>query len=143
MSSSGSISATRAAHSPPTRIFDLPADPRRPVRLDGSGSVARVKRAPERLALGAATSMRMKIGLGDVTRNRFVVVGVNHRIAWHHLALFEWRYDLEEVDGGTLVTESFDYDRPTAFSIIALGLPERKRRATEGSSDRLGATVTS
>ena len=143
MSSSRSISVTKLIHAPASRIFALLADPRQHVRLDGSGSVSSVKKAPERLALGATFSMHMKMGLGYVTRNRVVVFEENRAIAWHHLALFEWRYDLEEVDGGTLVTESFDYDRPWAFSIIALGFPERNRRAMEGTLERLEAAVTS
>jgi uncharacterized protein YndB with AHSA1/START domain len=143
MSSSRSISVTKLIHAPASRIFALLADPRQHVRLDGSGSVSSVKKAPERLALGATFSMHMKMGLGYVTRNRVVVFEENRAIAWHHLALFEWRYDLEEVDGGTLVTESFDYDRPWAFSIIALGFPERNRRAMEGTLERLETAVTS
>jgi len=143
MSSSRSISVTRLIHAPASRIFDLLADPRQHVRMDGSGSVSSVKSAPERLALGSSFSMHMKMGLGYVTRNRVVEFQENRLIAWHHFALFVWRYDLESVDGGTLVTESFDYDRPWAFAIIALGFPERNRRAMEGTLARLEAAVTS
>jgi uncharacterized protein YndB with AHSA1/START domain len=143
MSSSRSISVSRLIHAPPSRIFDLLADPRQHVLLDGSGSVSSVKSAPARLALGSTFSMHMKMGFGYVTRNRVVVFEENRAIAWHHFALFIWRYDLEEVEGGTMVTESFNYDRPWAFAIIALGFPERNRRGMEGTLERLEAAVTS
>jgi len=87
--------------------------------------------------------MNMKMGLGYVTRNRVVEFEENRRIAWHHFAKFIWRYELEEVDGGTKVTESFDYDRPWAFVIIAMGFPERNRLAMEATLERLEAIVTS
>jgi uncharacterized protein YndB with AHSA1/START domain len=142
VSSSRSISVSRLIHAPPSRIFDLLADPRQHVRLDGSGSVSSVKRSPERLALGASFSMHMKMGFDYVTRNRVVEFEENRTIAWHHFSLFVWRYDLEEVDGATMVTESFDYDRPWAFAIIALGFPERNRRGMEQTLERLEAAVT-
>jgi uncharacterized protein YndB with AHSA1/START domain len=143
MSSSRSISVSRVIHAPASRIFDLLADPRQHVRLDGSGSVSSVKDAPERLALGSTFSMQMKMGLGYVTRNRVVEFEENRRIAWHHFAQFVWRYELEEVEGGTKVTESFDYDKPWAFAIIAMGFPERNRTAMEGTLERLESIITS
>jgi hypothetical protein len=111
--------------------------------LDGSGSVSSVKHAPDRLSLGSTFSMHMKMGFGYVTRNRVVEFEEGRRIAWHHFALFIWRYELEEVDGSTMVTETFNYDRPWAFAIIAMGFPERNRLAMEGTLERLEAAVTS
>jgi hypothetical protein len=143
MSASRSISVSKLIHAPASRIFDLLADPRQHVRLDGSGSVSSVKNAPERLALGSTFSMHMKMGLGYVTHNRVVEFEENRRVAWHHFALFLWCYELQEVEGGTLVTESFNYDRPWAFAIIAMGFPERNRSAMEGTLERLEAAVTS
>jgi hypothetical protein len=72
-----------------------------------------------------------------------VVFEENRAIAWHHFALFDWRYDIEEVSGGTLVSESFTYDRPWAFVIIALGFPQRNRLAMEATLERLERLVTS
>jgi hypothetical protein len=83
------------------------------------------------------------MGVGYVTRNRVVEFEENRRIAWHHFALFIWRYELTEVFGGTVVTESFNYDRPWAFVIIAMKFPERNRVAMEGTLERLEAVVTS
>ena len=143
MSSSRSISVSRLIHATPSRIFDLLADPRQHARFDGSGSVNSVKSAPQRLSLGSTFSMHMKLGLGYVTRNRVVAFQENQCIAWHHLAQFIWRYDLEEVESGTLVAESFNYDKPWAFVIIAMGFPERNRAAMEATLERLDAIVTS
>jgi uncharacterized protein YndB with AHSA1/START domain len=143
MSSPRSISVSKLIHAPASRIFDLLADPRQHVLLDGSGSVSSVKSAPKRLALGSTFSMHMKMGLGYVTRNRVVEFEENRRIAWHHFALFIWRYDLKEVDDGTVVTESFNYDRPWAFVIIAMGFPEKNRAAMEATLQRLEAAVSS
>ena len=81
-----------------------------------------VKRAPERLALGSTFSMRMKMGLGYVTRNKVVAFEENRNIAWPHFAMFDWCYDLEEKDAATLVTESFNYDRPWGVRDHRVGL---------------------
>lgn len=142
MSASRTVSVSRLIDASPSRIFDLLADPRQHARLDGSGSVSSVKHAPARLALGATFSMQMKLGLGYVTRNRVIEFEEDRRIAWHHFAQFVWRYDLEEVNGATLVTESFNYDRPWALVIIALGFPERNRKAMEATLQRLESIVT-
>jgi uncharacterized protein YndB with AHSA1/START domain len=143
MSSPRSISVSKLIHAPASRIFDLLADPHQHVLLDGSGSVSSVKSAPKRLALGSTFSMHMKLGLGYVTRNRVVEFEEDRRIAWHHFALFIWRYDLKEVEGGTIVTETFNYERPWAFVIIAMGFPERNRAAMESTLQRLETAVTS
>jgi uncharacterized protein YndB with AHSA1/START domain len=143
MSSSRSVSVSQLIHAPASRIFDLLADPRQHARLDGSGSVSSVKNAPERLTLGSTFSMHMKMGFGYMTRNRVVEFEENRRIAWHHFAQFVWRYELEEVEGGTMVTESFNYDKPWAFVIIAMGFPEKNRLAMQATLRRLEELVTS
>jgi len=102
-----------------------------------------VKNAPERLTLGSTFSMHMKMGFGYMTRNRVVEFEENRRIAWHHFAQFVWRYELEEVEGGTMVTESFNYDKPWAFVIIAMGFPEKNRLAMQATLRRLEELVTS
>lgn len=133
---------TRFMAAPPARIFDLLADPRKHSLFDGSDTVTGVKDAPARLTLGSTFSMDMKMKLGYVTRNRVVVFEENRSIAWHHVARFIWRYDLEEVEGGTNVTESFDYDRPWGFALEFVHFPERNRVAIEETLQRLEAIVT-
>ena len=143
MNASRTIHVSRFIPAPAKKIFDLLADARQHPLLDGSGSVQRVKDAPARLSLGSTFSMDMKIGLGYVTQNRVVVFDENRAIAWHHFARFVWRYDLESVEGGTLVTESFNYDKPWAFAIIRTGFPEKNRAAMVATLERLERAVTS
>ena len=84
----------------------------------------------------------MRHGVRYRTTNKVVAFEENRCIAWHHFAQFTWRYDLEEVDGGTRVTESFDYDKPWAFTIILLGYPEKNRLAMEATLERIERIVT-
>lgn len=62
-------------------------------------------------------------------------------IAWHHWARFIWRYDLVPVEGGTQVTESFNYDRPWGFTIERVGFIERNQRGMETSLELLEQLV--
>ena len=136
------VVVTRVIPAPASAIFDLLADPRQHARFDGSGTVRQVRQAPDRLSLGATFAMEMRIGVGYLTRNTVVAFDENRMIAWHHFARFVWRYDLEEVPDGTLVTESFDYDRPWAFVIEWLGWPENNRASMAQTLERLAAIVT-
>jgi hypothetical protein len=143
VSSRRTVSATRTIAAPASVIFAFLVDPRQHTRFDGSHSVRGVKDAPERLYLGARFAMNMKVGLPYLTRNVVVEFEENRSIAWHHFARFLWRYDLEEIPGGTRVSESFTYDQPWAFVIIWLGFPERNRRAMATSLEQLERLVTS
>ena len=91
-------------------IFDLLADPRRHSEIDGSGSVkdAQVS-APARLSLGATFGMDMRIGVPYKITNTVVEFEEGRRIAWRHFGGHIWRYVLEPADGGTKVTEEFDW----------------------------------
>ena len=142
MSPLRTIAVTRYIPVPPATIFDLLADPRQHPRLDGSGTVATVRRGPQRLFLGATFSMNMKITVDYFTRNKVVVFDENRSIAWHHVAQFVWRYDLEEHDGGTIVTESFNYDKPWGFVAVWGGFPEKNRAAMTETLRRLEEIVT-
>ena len=142
MPSTRRVSATRLIHAPASTIFDLLADPRHHQRLDGSASSTDVVDAPERLFLGATFAMGMRWGVRYRTKNKVVAFEEDRCIAWHHFAQFTWRYDLDDVEGGTQVTESFDYDKPWAFTIIVAGIPERNRLAMEATLARLEEIVT-
>jgi hypothetical protein len=137
-----SVSVSRLVNASPSTIFELPADPRRHREMDGSSTLTGVRKAPERLFLGAQFSMEMKIRIHYLVRNTVSAFKESRVIAWHRFAQFVWRYDLEEVPGGTKVTESFNYDRPWAFVIIWLGWPERNRRAMQATLARINDIVT-
>lgn len=142
MKSKRVVSATRFIAAPPKAIFDLLADPRQHSVFDGSGSVVKVRKGPARLFLGARFSMDMKVGLGYFVSNKVVAFEENKCIAWHHFAQFVWRYDLEEVPGGTQVTESFNYDKPWAFTIEFVHKAESNQRAMEATLERIERIVT-
>ncbi|MFY9482057.1 MAG: SRPBCC family protein [Ilumatobacteraceae bacterium] len=104
------VSVERFIPAAPGLIFELLADPRQHSVFDGSGSVkaARVP-SPPRLFLGAEFAMDMRIGLPYKMTNTVVEFEENKRIAWRHFGGHVWRYILEPVDGGTKLTEEFDY----------------------------------
>ncbi len=143
MESSRVISVSRIIPAPADRIFDLLADPAQHPRLDGSGTVARLRKGPPRLSRGARFSMDMRMGIGYVTSNKVIEFVENRSIAWRHAARFVWRYELTPVDGGVQVTESFDYARPWGFLLDRTKFPERNRAAMTATLERIERIVTS
>lgn len=135
------VSVSRIVPAPAATIFDLLADPREHTRFDGSRSVLRVRKGPDRLFLGATFSMDMKIGLRYFVSNKVVAFEENRCIAWHHFAHFVWRYDLEEVPGATRVTESFNFDKPWGLAIELVGKPEANRRDMHATLERIERIV--
>lgn len=122
------VSVSRFIPVAPVRIFDLLANPYEHHRLDGSGTVQMPRDgAPTRLYLGARFAMDMKMGASYMTANRVVAFEENRTIAWCHWARFVWRYDLEPRDGGTFVTESFDFRKPWGLPLIAMGWADKTR----------------
>ena len=105
------ISGSRDIAAPPEVIFALLADARRHAEIDGSNTVRRNEmRAPERLALGAKFGMKMKVlGFPYRVTNTVVEFEQDRLIAWRHVGRHRWRYELEPAEGGTEVTESFDW----------------------------------
>ena len=106
--------------------------------------ISQLKSSPDRLFLGAKFAMHMKdFGVPYVTNNVVVDFVENKSIAWHHFSQFVWRYDLNEVDDVTTVTESFDYSPPWGVFIIPLGFPKRNEVAIRKSLEQLEKAVTS
>jgi hypothetical protein len=92
------------------KIFDVLADARRHREFDGSGSVRDAfVDAPERLSLGAKFGMKMRIVVPYSMTNTVVEFEEGRRIGWRHVGGHVWRYILEPVEGGTKVTEEFDW----------------------------------
>jgi len=105
------VSHSVVVPAPAQDIFNLLADPRRHSEIDGSGSVKAAKiNAPERLSLGAKFGMDMKIGLPYKITNEVVEFEEGKQIGWRHFGGHIWRYILEPVEGGTKVTEQFDWN---------------------------------
>lgn len=136
------VSAERVIPAAPSDIFDLLADPAQHPILDGSGMVQRSRRGnPDRLRLGSKFGMDMKMGLLPYRiRNTVVEFEANHLIAWCHPGRHRWRWELEPVEGGTRVRETFDWSTAVSPKVIELmGYPERNRQAIEATLDRLAA----
>ena len=105
------VSHSIVVPAPAQEIFNLLADPRRHSEIDGSGSVKAAKiNAPERLSLGAKFGMDMKIGLPYKITNEVVEFEEGKQIGWRHFGGHVWRYILEPAEGGTKVTEQFDWN---------------------------------
>ena len=126
-----STSVQRVIPAEPKAIFDLLADPDGHARIDGSGTVRKARSGGRRLALGDAFGMDMKLGVAYSTRNVVIELEDDRRIAWQTLASGPlglvvggriWRYTLEPVDGGTLVTETWDLskERPTSLPFVVV-----------------------
>jgi uncharacterized protein YndB with AHSA1/START domain len=136
------VSASRVINASPDKIFAVLADPSKHPLIDGSGMVVSSKSNPDRLSLGASFSMNMKLGAKYTTKNVVSEFEENHVIAWHHHAQFVWRYQLDPVEGGTKVTESFDYSKPWGVFLIPAGTPAKNQRAMEKTLERLDKLVT-
>jgi uncharacterized protein YndB with AHSA1/START domain len=142
----------RVITAPPEKIFALLADPRRHPEIDGSGSVREVKESPERLALGSKFGMAMKQGISYSMVSEVVEFEDGRRIAWQSRPPGSigsrlgggriWRYELEPVDGGTRVRETWDISQEKIKAIVR---PARKktREAMEATLGRIQELVGS
>ena len=115
------VSSERVMAGAAGAIFDVVADASRHLEIDGSGQLRGVTPGgPERLSLGATFGMSMHLGMGYTMVNTVIEFEENRRIAWQatiagFLGRFVggriWRYELEAVEGGTRVRESWDISR--------------------------------
>jgi hypothetical protein len=125
------------------RIFALIADPRRHPEIDGSGTVRDFKNVPDNLELGSTFGMSMKVGVPYSMVSTVIEYEKDRRIAWQtrppgripgKLAGGRiWRYELEPVEGGTLVRESWDISQEVVKPFVR---PARKK-----SIDGMNATL--
>jgi uncharacterized protein YndB with AHSA1/START domain len=142
----------RVIPAPASAIFDLLADPRRHAEIDGSGMVRDPKPGTvERLALGIEFGMSMKLGVRYSMVSEVVEFEDDRRIAWQSRqpsrlgAKFGggriWRYELEPVEGGTRVRESWDITHEKVKLFVR---PARKktRKAMEKTLARIEELVT-
>lgn len=125
------VSASIEIAAPAARIFDILADPRRHVEIDGSDMIRRCLDGPVRLGLGSEFVMSMRLwGFPYRVRNRVVEFEENRLIAWRHFEPQHWRFELEPTESGTRVTETFDYSYwPPAGRLLLVGLGWPRRNA--------------
>lgn len=123
------VSVERVIPAPPEAIFELLANPARHREIDGSGTVRDPRGGPsERLKLGSKFGMSMKVGVPYSMVSEVIEFDEPRRIAWQtrfplgpltHLNGGRiWRYELEPVDGGTLVTETWDISQERMKAIV-------------------------
>ena len=143
------VSVSRVIDASPEAIFALLADPRRHRDFDGSGSVGEAKDLPDRLRLGSTFGMSMKMVVPYSMVNEVVEFEQDRRIAWQPrmraLAWLSggrvWRYELEPVDGGTRVTETWDISKEKSRAFIRSG-GKKARRDMEATLARIQEIVT-
>jgi uncharacterized protein YndB with AHSA1/START domain len=143
MAKKRSISRTRLIRATPEKIFDVLANPTLHSRIDGSKTVlGHREHTTDRLALGSKFGMNMKVGARYKITNVVVEFEANHKIAWRHFGGHRWRYELEPVDGGTKVVETFDWSTShSPFMIELARYPARNAKSIERTLDRLAEFV--
>ena len=123
------LSVQRLIPSPPEPIFDLLVDPAGHSEIDGGGTVKGARSGGRRLE-------------------------ENRRIAWQTTASGPagsllggriWRYVIEPVEGGTLVTESWDLtqERVTSKFVVKATMTDATKRNMERTLARIEELVTS
>ena len=135
-------SVTRIINANPEQIFTVLADPRMHRVIDGSGAVRDCKAKPERLTLGSSFGMAMHVGVPYSMVSTVIEYVQNRRIAWQTrgptaIGKFVggriWRYELEPVDGGTAVRETWDISQESKLTkplIRGAGAATKKSMAT-------------
>jgi uncharacterized protein YndB with AHSA1/START domain len=139
------VSVSRVIAAPPEKIFEVLATPSGHAVIDGSGTVKGEQTGPDRLTkVGDRFGMKMKMyGVPYKMSSNVVEFEENRLIAWAHFGGHRWRYELEPVDDGTRVTETFDWSTAKAPKFIELmGYPKKHPAAMEKTLERLDEHVT-
>ena len=148
------ISVDRIINAPPAALFAVVADATRHPEIDGSGQLVKAKDgAPQQLALGSTFGMSMKMGVPYTVTNTVIEFEQDRRIAWQTVLAGPlgrflggriWRYELETVDGGTKVTESWDLSQDKqAFFLKNPKIGQHTAASMSKSLDRLAEITES
>ena len=137
------VSVSRVIDAAPEEIFAVLTDPAQHPVIDGSGTVKAAGSGAERLELGSKFGMKMRIGLPYRIGNTVVEYEPDRLIAWRHAGGHRWRYELEPVDGGTEVTETFDWSTARSPRFIEMmGYPDKHPENMTRTLERLDDHVT-
>lgn len=137
------VCSSRIIPAAPEAIFELLASPAMHSLIDGSGSVRRTVKGPERLYLSARFGMSMRIFVPYRITNTVVEFEEGQLIAWRHFGGHIWRYRLEEVTApghpaATEVTECFDYSTAKSIRLMQLiDAPVRNLISIEKTLEKL------
>lgn len=138
------VHASRVIAAPADVIFEHIADPSRQPAWDGNDNLGS---APEgQRVRGVGEMFSMTLGSGAVRENHVVEFEEGRRIAWKPAEEGKppighvWRWELEPADGGTRVTQTYDWTQLHDESRL-----DRARRTREpqllASIDRLKALL--
>jgi uncharacterized protein YndB with AHSA1/START domain len=131
------VSVERVIAAPPEAIFRFLTDPAKHAEIDGSGTVVKVKGDSQELTLGSTFGMAMKMGVPYSMQNTVIEFEPGRRIAWQtrgpgaigsRVGGRIWRYELEPVEGGTLVRESWDISQESALTRPLVGMSAGKTK---------------
>jgi len=120
------VSATGTVPATPAAVFDFLRRPANHSELSGDGTVKGSRTGDEELSMDSRFGMKMKVGVPYRVSSKVVEFEQDHLIAWCHFGGHRWRWELEPVDGGTQVTETFDMSTakfPPALRLA--GYPKR------------------
>jgi hypothetical protein len=148
------VSVDRVINAPPAALFAVVADATRHPEIDGSGQLVKAKDgATRQLALGSTFGMAMKMGVPYTVTNTVIEFEQDRRIAWQTVLAGPlgrflggriWRYELEQVDGGTKVTESWDLSQDKqAFFLKNPKIGQATAASMSKSLDRLAEITES
>jgi len=139
------VSVSRVIDATPEQIFEVLTDPTKHPIIDGSGMVQGENFGPDRLTEGAKFGMKMKwSGIPYRMTSTVQEFEENRLIAWSHFGKHRWRYELEPVEGGTKVTETFDWSTSSSPKTIELmGYPKKHPANMEATLERLDEYLTS
>lgn len=139
------VTVERVIPAPAERIFALLVDPHRHREFDGSGTVREAKNVPDSLALGSTFGMSMRLGVPYSMVSTVVEFEQDKRLAWQTAPPYPlvkkvtggriWRYELEPVEGGTRVRESWDIRQEGILSKPAV------RMAADTTRKNMAATL--
>jgi uncharacterized protein YndB with AHSA1/START domain len=146
------VTVERLIAAPPEAIFELLVDPNRHRDIDGSGSVRDPKGDAPRLALGSRFGMSMRMGVPYSMQSTVIEFEENRRVAWQttgpgpvgaRVGGRIWRYELEPVDGGTLVRESWDIRQESIITrpVVRLSADKTRKNMT-ATLERIEQLVT-
>jgi len=145
------VTVERVIPAPAPEIFALLADPARHRDIDGSGTVRDAKAGSQKLQLGSEFGMSMKLGIPYSMVSKVIEFEPDRRIAWQTRSPMAfmgkflggriWRYELEPVDGGTRVRESWDI-RQEAVKALVRPAKGKTKDAMDKTLARIEKVVT-
>ena len=137
----------------PDRIWALVADPRRHQEINGNDTVRAAFDVPEQIGLGSTFGMNMDFGGPYTMVSTVIEYDEGRRIAWQSRPpaggakwrqMFGgriWRYELDPVDGGTRVRESWDLTQEGKFGLryVVWAYRRKTKQNMERTLDRIAA----